>query len=430
MEQLGTEKKIFGWGRYELFLVVIFFIVWGFVYLDRLTLSYLAPIVMEELKFNTVQYSLMGTATSFCLAISAFIFGAISDSSGYRKKWLVPFAFGVGVFGGLCAFSHSFVAFIICRGLVGFCEGPVLALMIAMVAKESSPQRLALNTALVSLGACIIGGVLGPILTTQLTAAFSWRFAFMAAAVPTLIVAIIMAKFVHEIHFEPTKDSSGKKESAFTYFGKIMKYRNVLICLLVGIFGMAGYWTLMLYSSLFFTSVGGMALTKFGYIFSVMAAVSILWQVIIPKVTDYSGRKPGLILWLALASLAPIFMFFMPTSSASVVAYILFTGICFSIPIIFWFVVPTETLPENLIGSSGGMLMGVSEIIGGAIWPAIGGVIITNQGLPVIMLWGAICFWICVILCFGLRETLTKERRLAIKEEKRAKKADKAAKTA
>jgi len=413
--QLDAEKRIFGWGVYEFWLVLCFFLTWGFVFLDRLTISFLAPVVMEDLSISQIQYGLIGTATTGCYAISAIIFGALSDKSGVRKKWLVPFVLGTSVFSALGAATNTFGTFIITRAMVGFCEGPIIPLIIAMIAKESSANRLALNTSITNLGVAVIALSFGPILVTQVAAVADWRMSFLVASIPTFIFALIIAKFTREVYVEPSADASGKKDSAIKLLGKLFKYRNVLLCFIIQIFLMAGYWTMMLYASLFFSTVGGRELTSVGFILSIMGILGIVWVIVVPKLSDYTGRKPALILWFALAAIAPFAMFGAPSSFGAVVAYCLVAGIPGSIVPIVNYVIPAETLPANLYASAVGLIIGAGELIGGSGWPALSGVVSQEFGLPVLMLVCGCFYVVAIILSIVLKETYGKEVRMAKK---------------
>ena len=92
----NNEKKIFGWGRYELSLLILFAFVWGFIFLDRLVMSFLAPLVMEDLGITDPQFGLINTFTTGCYAIAAIVLSPILESTGKRKKWLDPALSGRG----------------------------------------------------------------------------------------------------------------------------------------------------------------------------------------------------------------------------------------------------------------------------------------------------------------------------------------------
>jgi len=416
MEQLSTEKRFLGWGRYEFSIVVWFFLAWGFVFLDRLTISFLAPAVMSDLNISVSQFGLIGTATTGCFAVSSILFGFLSDRSGVRKKWLIPFVLGAAVFSALGAVTNSFGSLIITRALVGFCEGPIIPLIMAIVAKESTPSRLALNAGIVNTGVAVIAVAIGPIFTTQVAAAGDWRLAFLVASIPTFVLGLLMMKFIREVKVERL---AGQEKVSF---GSMLKYRNVLLCLLIGICTLAGYWTLMLYASLFFSTVGGRELTSVGFILGIMGVLCIVWTIVVPKLSDAIGRKPALVVWFALCSLAPFAMFGAPSSFGAVIIYCLVAGIPGSITPLYYSVIPAETLPAYMIGAAAGMINGIGEILGGSAWVAISGQIAEKNGLPTVMLFAGIFFLLGLVFSLMLKETYGKEKRQALKEARRASK--------
>lgn len=410
LEKLG-EKRFFGWSVYEFGLAIWFFLAWGFVFLDRLTISFLAPLVMEDLSITPTQYGLIGTATTGCFAIASIIFPSLSDRSGFRKKWLIPFVFGAALFSGLGALTNSFETLILTRALVGFCEGPILSLMYALIIPVSSKNRAATNTGIINTGCAVVAVTLGPIITTQVAAAYDWRMAFLVASIPTAIIGLCMMKAVREITFEPASNAEGKKDSVFVNMGKAMKYKNVVLCFIIGILFMCGYWTLMLYASLFFSTVGGREITSIGFIIATMGVLCIVWTVVVPKVSDFIGRKGACILWFAISALAPLAMFGAPTSWPTVVIYMLVAGIPGSMIPLIYSIIPAETLPPNLFATASGVIIGISELLGGAAWPAISGVVAEKSGLPTVMLVGGVALAISMVISIFLKETYPKSAR-------------------
>jgi predicted MFS family arabinose efflux permease len=415
-EQL-QEKRFFGWSAYEFRLTIWFFLTWGFVFLDRLTISFLAPLVMEDLNISATQYGLIGTATTGCFAVASIIFPSLSDRSGFRKKWLLPFVFGASVFSALGAVTTSFETLIITRALVGFCEGPILTLLYSLLIPVSSKNKVAVNTGFINTGCAVIAVTLGPIITTQVAAAYDWRMAFLAASIPTFIIALIMIKTVREIRFEPNADETGKKVSVFVNVVQALKYRNVLLCFIIGVLFMCGYWTLMLYASLFFSTVGGREITSIGFIIATMGVLCIVWTIVVPKVADLIGRKMAVVVWFALSALAPLMMFGAPTSFATVIVYMLAAGIPGSMIPLIYSIIPAETLPPSLFATASGIIIGISELLGGAVYVGFSGMIAESQGIEVVMLIGGLSLAISAVLGLFLKETYKKKGQESESEE-------------
>ncbi len=58
MKMIGTSR------RYEYRILIIFFLTWGIVMMDRLAMSFLAPVVMPKLNMTNTDLGLVGFATS------------------------------------------------------------------------------------------------------------------------------------------------------------------------------------------------------------------------------------------------------------------------------------------------------------------------------------------------------------------------------
>lgn len=65
-----------------------------------------------------------------------------------------------------------------------------------------------------------------------------------------------------------------------------------------------------------------------------------------------------------------------------------------------------ESLPDNLKTSAAGIIQGLAEIFGGALWPLIaGGIAEYLGGIPSIMLIATVLLLVCVLLSSMLVES-------------------------
>jgi MFS family permease len=69
---------------------------WGTVFLDRMSLLYLAPFIAPDLHLSHTEVGLLVSALALAWAFSALAFGAISDRIG-RRPVLVPAVFAFSV---------------------------------------------------------------------------------------------------------------------------------------------------------------------------------------------------------------------------------------------------------------------------------------------------------------------------------------------
>ena len=73
---------------YENRLLLILFLTFGFVFFDRLALSFLFPFMQDELDLSQTQLGMISSALALTWAISGAIAGAWSDSRSKRKALL------------------------------------------------------------------------------------------------------------------------------------------------------------------------------------------------------------------------------------------------------------------------------------------------------------------------------------------------------
>jgi predicted MFS family arabinose efflux permease len=266
----------------------------------------------------------------------------------------------------------------------------------------STPSRLALNPGIINGGVSIIAVGIGPALVVNIALASTWRMGFVVAGVISIIVSLCLIKVLRNDNHIPEEK---KKESMFKIIGRLLRVRNVVLSFFLGIMIMVVYWTQMLYATLFFSTVGGQDMASAGAIVSFMGIAGVAWTIVVPKLSDLIGRRPASIIWFAVCAIAPYAMFGAPSSTAAMVLYIIFAAIPGSLFPMFQAVIPGESLPNYMLGTAIGMILGVAEIVGGSIWPAVAGFVADAYGYPTVILAAGIAGTIGLIVALFLKET-------------------------
>jgi MFS family permease len=386
---------------YEYRLLAIFFVTWGIVFMDRLAMSFLAPIIMPKLNLNNTDIGWIGFATAFCFAISSIVFGFVSDRLGYRKKILLPFLLGTAVFSAAGVMVNSFPQLLLIRALVGFFEGPVSPLIYSMlfsVNKESFGR----NCGILNASVGTIGTTVGPVFITQLATAYSWQMTFLLSSLPTFVMFFLVLFLVRETHVEKETVQDGAKGIGFT---DLFKYRNVVICLIMCVLGLAAYWTMMLFASVYLVNVSHFDLESMGWVTSAMGILYIIYSIFVPKLADNFGRKPVMFVGLIFSIVAPLFMYLFPGAMISVYTYIFFFGFTAAVVPIYMTMVPMESVPITMVATVGALVQGTGDLLGAAVWPVLAGKIADSAGLPFMMLIASLLLAITAVLAFTLKET-------------------------
>ncbi|SDH06653.1 Predicted arabinose efflux permease, MFS family [Planococcus glaciei] len=389
--------------KYETKLVMLFFVAWGFLYLDRQAISMLMPMIIEDIALNNTKIGQINMWQTIGFAISAPVFAILSDRLGHKKKILFWATLVTSILALITMFAGSFNYLLIVRTLLGASEGIILPISISMLAAVSRPTTLGRNMGLVYAGAAVIGVAIGPVVVTQLGELFDWRYAFLFVSLPSFIAAMLMLKVVKEVEVSPLAAEANTVTVSSILSG--LKNRNILICTLISVFCMGAMWTFNSFLPLYLTQISQLSITQMGIVFSLFGLLTIVWQIFIPYSSDKIGRKPAMTGYLAMAMVTPLVLFIFPNSAASLVILVLFGGIILAMNTIYQSIIPVESVSPLVMASANALIMGVGELIG-AFSIGFSGVLADAYSLTAVMLVVPISYFVAFLISFGLIETL------------------------
>ncbi len=389
--------------RYETGLVVLLFLTWGTVFLDRMSLAYLAPFIVPEFHLSHAQVGLLASALALAWAVSTLVFGAISDRVG-RRPILIPAVFAFSLLSWFSGIARGFGQLLFVRTLMGAAEGPTWSTITATIEESSSPEHRGRNVGIVVSAAALVGLALAPVLTTQVGAHFGWRGAFFVAGIPGIILGIILWKYMREPRVE---EPHGSHKATFSDYVSLLRHRNIWLCCLASAGFMTWLWVMHVSAPQYITEVSKNSPTFAGWILGASGAGAFLWGLIFPWVSDRWGRKPALLL-LALTSAAVPLTYQMPFLIQhpwlmALAGFVANGGQ--GIAALVLVLIPTESVSPRLAGTAIGLSTLVGEVFGGTLAPAISGAVADRHGLGA-SLWiaagGAIAVFIAGLF---LRET-------------------------
>ena len=161
---------------YQNGMVTLFALSWGLLFLDRMSISFLFPILVPVFHLNNFQVGVITMSTSLTFAVFSFLIPFFAERTPYRKRWLVPTLIIAALFSGLTAITNIFAMLLLVRFLTGIFEGPAYPLMNSMMKADTDPRRFALYTGMIAIGANVITAIFGPFICTQLAAIFGWHW--------------------------------------------------------------------------------------------------------------------------------------------------------------------------------------------------------------------------------------------------------------
>ena len=154
-------------------------------YVDRQTLSFLAPTVTRELKFSDSEYGLLASAFSLAYLLGSPVAGRWIDRVGARRGLVAAVLVWTAV-AALHAVVPGYRALLGCRILLGVAESPSFPGAAQTVQRALPPAERARGFGILFTGSSL-GAMIAPWLATLLLARFPWRFAFVGTALAGLV---------------------------------------------------------------------------------------------------------------------------------------------------------------------------------------------------------------------------------------------------
>jgi len=397
-----SQKKFW---TYENTLLLILALSFGFAFFDRNAVSYLSTYIVEDLKINNAQVGLLGAALSLSWAVSAVIVGRWSDTLGVRKPFLVVILFVFSVCSILSGLATSFSMLLVSRLIMGFAEGPMMPICLAILTAESSPKRRGLNIGIVqSLFSSLLGATIAPVVLVQLAIWFNWRIAFFLSGIPGILCALAVLRYVNEPKAAPVVDSPLAADAGPEVKLRIFSHRNIGLCAVIACLMVSWLMLHQMFLPLFFTKIRHFTEQQGSWIMSATGLCATLSGFIAAGISDRIGRKPVVVTACALSLLTPLaaLYFHGPIFLLTVLMFIGWIGTAaFSL---FMAVIPGETLPVRYAATATGIVACMGEVAGGGLQLAGGWIAdLTTRAAPIQI--AVLCALGGTILSLFLKET-------------------------
>jgi len=370
---------------YENRLLLILTLGGAVAALDAQSLFYLSPFVATSLGLNNTQIGLVSSTVLLSWSISGYVIGRLSDRSGRRKPWLVATFVMFAACSFLSGLAGSFAVLLGARLMMGLAEGPVIPVSQSIMIRHSSPHRRGFNMGLVqNFGAQLVGSLAGPIVLVQIATTLGWHAAFYIAGVPGLVVALLVAAFVNErAGGSSGPEQSPKAAAAVLGLSGLVRVRNIRLCILISCCVVAWYFVLLAFLPLYCVRVLRLTAAGMSVVMSAIGAAGVVSALLVPALSDRLGRKAVMIVFTfggVVASLAPLYV----GNGLGWLIGLMFVG-CLTLGTVplFMATIPLESVPGGAAASATALVMGVGQILGGFLGPALGGVLADRWGLSV-----------------------------------------------
>lgn len=225
----------------------------------------------------------------------------------------------------------------------------------------------------------ILGLGLAPILATQLLLVLpSWRWVFAVVSLPGFLLAWFMYRNLRETRVPSASAASEEKGQWLD----ALCYRNVPLNIL-GMFCMlTSLFVLSVMMPNYLTDYLHLELQQMGFVMSAIGLGGFIGQLVLPGLSDRLGRKP-VVLGSFVATGTCIWLLMHTGAEPLTLFVLLFFTTFFNFSMICMTVGPLtgESVPLPLVSTATGLVVGIGEVFGGGVAPALAGYIAQHQGI-------------------------------------------------
>lgn len=157
------------------------------------------PVLMQEWSLTPVQAGALGSYALFGMMFGAFVFGPLADRIGRKKGIAICFIlFSGATF--LNGFANSATEFGIYRFIAGLGCGGLMPNAVALM-NEYAPKRARSTLVAIMFSGYSLGGMLSAGVGIYMLPRFGWQSMFFAAAVPLVLLPLILWKLPESVGF-------------------------------------------------------------------------------------------------------------------------------------------------------------------------------------------------------------------------------------
>jgi ACS family hexuronate transporter-like MFS transporter len=390
--------------QYQWRLTLLLSLTFGVVFFDRNAANFLTPFIAADLHLSFTQVGLISSGLALTWAIAGMFGGVISDRTGSRKVPLliciVAFSF-CSVLSGMAA---TFATLLAARLLMGIAEGPILPISQSLVAEQSSREDRGHNMGVTqTAGSALLGSFLAPIILVPIAQKFGWSGAMYLAALPGLLMAALVWKFVREPTRQPREVAGHANEH--TGLLKVLAFRNVILSVIGSVFIVAFIIIGWVFMPQYYTQLLGFSPVTMSRMMSLLGLSNAFSAFLIPRLSDRIGRKPVIIATCVIGLLIP-FSLLSWSGSALLLAPLIFVGaLVGGASSLFMGVVPSETVPPRMVATAVALVVGLGEILGGVAGPTLSGIAADHWGLRAPMWITVGCLVVAIGAASAMQET-------------------------
>ncbi len=328
------------------------------------------PAIAVEFDLDYTELGILSFAFSVLIGVLQPVLGSSADRYG-RRRWMLTFGFMVGAAGFLAMAAAPTFWFIVAVSLLAGLGGATYHPQATAFIVSTFPERRGRMLGIHGWGGSA-GHFLAPAVVVLTVAAFNWRLAMAAIAIPTILSGVMLRMTLDETSPAPTARLRGAVTSGL-----------ILVAVAFGLINMVGRSFITFFVKMLVDE--GWQETTAGILLTVMLLFGAIAQPLGGWAFDRLGGRR--VFTMAAVSSAILVVVFAVTDGAlSLVAVGGLTFVGFSqFPVVMaW---ASHLAPSAQTGAAIGVALGVSGLMTAAALPAVGALAEVVGDIRVALAW-------------------------------------------
>ena len=332
------------------------------------TLGIALPEIRQTFALSEVAAGSLFSVMMIIAALTSGIAGRLADKFG-RKRVLITGLSLLALGFGCAGVSRQPLLFFLLLAVTGIGYGFTPPSLYAIMS-DLLPQRRGLGASLVSV-TYGIGGAIGAVLASRVTAAFGWRAAFVAVGIIAAADMLLQLCWIRDSHAARAAAHTGSFRDALS--------ASILILALAEFVGGSVFWSSAAWTPTLLRTAKALSLKDAGSIMGVLSVANMCGSFCLGNLSDKFGRKLVVALSAFPAALAAFVLFYwLQTPLALMLGIAVFGLVKASVPALV-VALAQEAAPPGNAGSASGIIMSL-HYFAGVVAPLIAGRIIAGSG--------------------------------------------------
>lgn len=387
---------------YQWRALVLMVLAWGFAGLVHNCVSFLFPYFSESFQLGTAHNGYLTGTLAFFWTLSILYCGQLADRYG-QVRVMVPGLILGGVALVALAASGSLILLYVFTAIAGFGCGSIVSSSFSFLAEQSDPKNRGLFFGAAQSSFTLIGSAIGSVVFTRLGAtSVGWRGCYLVMAALVLMAAVLI--FFGGRHI-PRARAHAQEEASHS-FRALFAYKNVVLSAALASLTMMWYFTVAAFTILYLMEAKTLTAVAAGAIFAGFGSGGFIGEFCAPFISDRLGRKITAMAAVVIGGSCFAAFVLLPLPAAGMTVALAGAS-CFmsGAMAILNSVVPSESVPAELVATATAFTPACGELMGGVVAPVIAGVLSGALGTVQVMLLLALLPVIVLIGLFFLKET-------------------------